>query len=96
MTDWDLITEYIRSAMEAVDETHRAAEALRARGTPEEFDAFRAEVGELIYQLTKLQTVLDDEKAFGRDELSDWLSRTFTGHPAEYRITPRMERETGC
>jgi hypothetical protein len=46
---------------------------------------------ELIEHLTRLQTVLNNEEAFAVDELVDWISKTYTGHPADYRRTPRME-----
>lgn len=92
MTDWDLMTENIRNAMQAMDEAQHAKEELLTQPTPDKFEAFRAEMQELTEHLTELQTVLDNEKAFAVDELSDWLSQTFTGHRSDYRHTPRMER----
>ena len=92
MTDWDMMTENIRLAMQAMDEAQRARDALQAQPTPDKFDAFRAQMQELIEHLSNLQTVLDDEEKFAVDELADWLSSVFTGHRADYRHTPRMER----
>ncbi|MBI5295740.1 MAG: hypothetical protein HY869_09710 [Chloroflexi bacterium] len=92
MTDWDMMTENIRNAMQAMDEAQRARQALLEQPTPDKFDAFRAEMQELTEHLTQLQTVLADEESFAVDELADWLSQVFTGHRAEYRHTPRMER----
>ena len=91
MTDWDLITEYIHNAMQAMDEAHHASHDLRENATPEAFDQFRAEMQELIEHLTKLQTVLNNEEAFAVDELVDWISKAYTGKPSDYRRTPRME-----
>lgn len=91
MTDWDLITEYIHNAMQAVDEAHGASHDLREKATPEAFDEFRAQMQELIEHLTKLQTVLDNEEAFAVDELVDWISKAYTGKPSDYRRTPRMK-----
>lgn len=92
MTDWDLITEYIHNAMEAVDQAHEATEELRKQATPETFDAFRIQMEELTDHLSKLQTVLKNEEAYAVDELADWLSQVFTGKRTEYRITPHMEK----
>jgi hypothetical protein len=92
MTDWDLMTENIRNAMQALDETQRAREALHEGPTPDKFDAFRAEMQALINELDSLQTVLGDEESFAVDELNDWLTQVFTGHRADYRHTPRMEK----
>ena len=93
MTDWDLITEYIHNAMQAVDDAHAATNGLREKASPEAFDEFRAHMNELIEHLTKLQTVLNNEEAFAVDELVDWISKAYTGKPSEYRRTPRMELE---
>ena len=92
MTDWNMMTENIRNAMQALDEAQRAREDLHTQPTPDKFDAFRAEMQELIEHLTQLQSVLANEEKFAVDELADWLSSVFTGHRAEYRQTPRMER----
>lgn len=91
MTDWDLITGYIKNAMEAVDRAHEAANGLREKPTAESFDEFRSEMEMLIERLTRLQTVLNNQEAFALDEMADWLSQAFTGQPSEYRRTPRME-----
>lgn len=92
MTDWDMMTENIRNAMQAMDEAQRARQALLEQPTPDKFDAFRSEMQELTEHLTQLQTVLANEESFAVDELADWLSQVFTGHRADYRHTPRMER----
>jgi hypothetical protein len=83
MTDWNMMTENIRNAMQALDEAQRAREALRLQPTPDTFDAFRAEMQDLIEHLTRLQSVLTNEEKFAVDELADWLSSVFTGHRAE-------------
>jgi hypothetical protein len=92
MTDWNMMTENIRNAMERMDEAQKAREALHAQPTPDKFDAFRAQMQELIEHLTKLQTVLNNEESFAVYEFNDWLSKVFTGHRAEYRHSPRMEK----
>jgi hypothetical protein len=90
MTDWDMIVEYIHNAMEAVDEAHEASHDLRHNATPDTFDEFRVKMAELTEHLTRLQTVLNNEEAFAVDELADWISKMYTGHPSDYRRTPRM------
>ncbi len=93
MTDWDLITEYIQNAMQAVDKVHEVANDLRENATPKVFDEFRSQMSELTEHLTKLQTVLDNQEAFALEELADWLSTTLGGKRPEYRRTPRMEKD---
>ena len=92
MTDWDLINEYIQSAMHAVDKAHEATNGLRENATPEAFDQFRSELGVLTDHLTQLQTVLAHQDTYALDELADWLSETFGGEHAAYRHTPHMDR----
>ena len=94
MTDWDLMTEYIHTAMHTVEKAHAASRQLRENANPETFDNFRAQLQELTENLTKLQTVLNNQEAFALDEVADWLSKAFTGKPSEYRRTPRMEVHT--
>jgi hypothetical protein len=94
MNDWDLISEYIHNAMQAVDKAHEASNGLRENATPETFDQFRAQMQELTEHLIKLQTVLDNQEAFALDEMADWLSTAFRGKRPEYRHTPRMETQT--
>ena len=94
MTDWNLMTEYIRNAMHVVEKAHVASRQLRENANPETFDSFRAQIEELTRHLTELQTVLNNQEAFALDEVADWLSRAFTGHPSEYRRTPRMQLDT--
>lgn len=92
MTDWNMMTENIRIAMQGLDEAQKAREALLAQPTPDKFDAFRAQMLELTEHLTQLQTVLNNEESFAVDELNDWLSQVFTGHRADYRHSPRMDK----
>ena len=94
MTDWDLMTEYIHNAMHVVEKAHTASRQLRENANPETFDNFRAQMQELTENLTKLQTVLNNQEAFAIDEFTDWLSKAFTGKPSEYRRTPRMQTDT--
>ena len=94
MTDWDLMTEYIHNAMHVVDRAYVASRQLRADANPETFDNFRAQMEELVDHLSKLQIVLEHQQAFAADELTDWLSKAFTGKPSEYRRTPRMQLDT--
>ena len=94
MTDWDLMTEYIHNAMHVVEKAHTASRQLRENANAETFDNFRAQLEELNEHLTKLQIVLENQQAFAVDELTDWLSRAFTGKPSEYRRTPRMQLDT--
>jgi len=91
MTDWDLINEYVKKAMHAVDKAHTATKDLRENATPEAFDQFRTEMDTLTEHLTQLQTVLDHQDTYALDELADWLSTTFGGHSPSYRHTPHLE-----
>ncbi|HLO27655.1 MAG TPA: hypothetical protein VK249_00880 [Anaerolineales bacterium] len=91
MTDWDLMTEYIRTAMHVVDKAHAATHQLRENANPETFDNFRLQLQELTASLADLQIVLNNQEAFALDELADWLSKAFTGQPSAYRRTPRMQ-----
>lgn len=95
MTDWDLITEYIHNAMQAVDKAHDVSNDLRENATPEAFDEFRSQMSTLTEHLTKLKSVLDNQESFALDEMADWLSSAFGGGRSEYRRTPRMERDSG-
>lgn len=94
MTDWDLMTYYIRNAMHVVENAHEASRQLREKATPETFDNFRAQLEALSKNLTDLQTVLNNQEAFALDELADWLSKAFTGQLSPYRRTPRMQLDT--
>jgi len=94
MTDWDLITEYIHNAMQAVDKAHAVTNDLRESATPEAFDEFRSQMNELTEHLTKLQTVLDHQETFALEELADRLAVALGGRRPEYRRTPRMEKAT--
>ena len=91
MTDWDLMVEYIRRAMEALDRAHEASNELREKTTPEKFDEFHEKLDVLTEELTRLQTVLDHQEAFALDEMADWLSLGLSGTPSEYRRTLRMK-----
>ncbi len=90
MTDWDEIVEYIHHAIQAVDEAKDAAQRLKEETTHENFDAFVEKMRQLRERQAKILMVLDNEEAYVVDELVDALSRTFTGHNADYRRTPRL------
>ncbi len=91
MTEWDEIVEFIRKAMEAVDEAHGASEELKRNTNHDTFNAFQVKMNELHERLSKLKTVLDNEEAYTMDELMDALSKVYSGHQADYRRTPRMK-----
>ena len=91
MTDWDMMIENIKHAMNALDKAHEASDELRENTSPENLDQFRNEINELTEHLTQLKTVLDNQEAFALDELADWLSQAFQGAHSEYRRTPRMK-----
>lgn len=90
MTDWDEIIDYIRNAMQAVDEAHGASENLKQETNQANFEVFREKMAQLQERQRKLLVVLNNEEAYAVDELVDALSEVFTGHRAEYRRTPRM------
>jgi hypothetical protein len=91
MTDWDEIVGYIRLAIDAVDEAHRASQSLRQEANHKTFEAFRTKMEDLQEHLAKLKAILDNEEAFAMDELMDALSKVYSGHLADYRRTPRMK-----
>ena len=91
MTDWDQIIEYMQNAIQAVDETHKTTEELRNHTTPEVLDEFRTQMQELCQHLTALQSVLEHQSTYSMDELTDMLSRYFSGSPAAFRRTTRIE-----
>jgi hypothetical protein len=93
MPEWDLIAEYIKNAMQAVEETHKAGAELEIDPDLRKWDALRAQMSELQDHLQKLQMVLNNEEAYAVDELVDALSRAFSGHASDYRRTPRMMEE---
>jgi Tfp pilus assembly protein PilO len=93
MSEMAVIAEYIRNAMQAVEETHKAGEELKKDPKAENLDSLRAQMNELQNHLSKLLTVLNNEEAYAIDELVDALTRIYTGHVAEYRRTPRMAEE---
>ncbi len=89
MTDWDLIIECMRNAMQVVEKTRNGD--LPDSDSKKELDHVRGQMQEVIERLTKLQTVLEHQGDFAVDELNDMLSKPFTGKQSEYRRTPRME-----
>lgn len=92
MTDWDLITEYIHNAMQAVDKAHEVTNDLREKATPQAFDEFHSQMSELTEHLTKLLQVLDHQETFALEELADRLSVLLGGSRSEYRRWSRMEQ----
>ncbi len=94
MTDWDLMTEYIQTAIYELDKAYAATRQVRENATPETLNNFLAQMQELTENLTNLQTVLNNQESFAVDELTDWLSDVFTGKPSSYRRTPRMRLDT--
>lgn len=91
MTDWDLMKEYLQNAMQAVDEAHAAGEKLRNHTTPEHFDAFKEQMDTLYSHLRALKQALEHESTYSMDELVDMLSEMFSGRPAAFRRTQRIE-----
>ena len=96
MTDWDLITEYIHNAMQAVDKVHEVTNDMREIVTPEVFDQFRVQMSELIEHLTNLEKVLEHQETFALEELADRLSTLLGGESSEYRRAPRMDNSTAA
>ena len=90
MTDWDLMIECIRNAMQAMDEAGHTAESLGDQHTREEINRTRQQMLKLVERLSNLKIVLNNQAAFATDELADMLNQAFTGKHTEYRRTPRM------
>ena len=93
MSDLPVIAEYIRAAMEAIEEARNASRELKEDTNHNTFDAFKAKMAELHEHLSKLKMVLDNEEAYAMDELMDALSKAYSDHRADYRRTPRMSEE---
>ncbi len=93
MSDLTMIAEYIRNAMDAIDETHQASVDLREEANHDKLKAFRAKMAALEEHLEKLKMVLDNEEAYAMDELMDAMSLAYSNHRANYRRTPRMREE---
>jgi hypothetical protein len=90
MSEMTLIAENILEAMEAVEEAHKATLDLHENIDQIAFRSFCAKLAVLEDHLSKLKMVLDNEEAYAMDELMDALSKTYSGHRADYRRTPRM------
>lgn len=91
MTEVEEISEYIRNAMSALEEAHKAGEELRNHTTPDNVDAFTRKCEELCQHLTMLKQIIERGGDFSLDELADILNQMFQGKPAPYRGTPRFE-----
>jgi Tfp pilus assembly protein PilO len=90
MSEITLMAETIHDAMQAVEEAHIAAKELKQKNDTVKFDEFRAKMAELEDHLTKLKKALDNEEAYAMDELLDALSKSYSGHRAEFRKTERV------
>ncbi|MCE9647676.1 MAG: hypothetical protein K8S20_16910 [Chloroflexi bacterium] len=90
MSDMTLIAEDILNTIHAIEEAHAATTALQNNVDTGALNAFRLKMLALQERLEKLKVVLDNEEAFAVDELVDAISNAYTGHPAKYRKTPRM------
>lgn len=90
MSDITLIAEDILNTIHAIEEAHAATKTLQNNVDTGALNAFRLKMLALQERLEKLKVVLDNEEAFAVDELVDAISKAYTGHPAEYRRTPRM------
>jgi hypothetical protein len=90
MTDWDQIVEYIHNAMQAVDQAHEAGENLRNHVSPETFDEFKMHMQELCNHLSALKNAMEHSSTYTMDEMVDVLSRMYSGKPAAYRRTHRI------
>jgi hypothetical protein len=91
MTDWNLMTKSIHNAMHIVDKAYTASRQLRENANPETFDNFRAQLQELTEDLVKIQTVIDNQEAFAREEFADWLGKAFRARASQYRRASRMQ-----
>lgn len=87
MTDWDLIAEQIRTAMQAVDQVYQAKEALEAEQNSVTLDAFAIELKSLYEKLARMKWALEHPGQFSMDEVNDALSRVMDGEPVRYRTT---------
>lgn len=89
MSEITLMAETIHDTMQAVEEAHIAAKELKEETNPVKFDEFRTKMIELEDHLTRLKAALDNEEAYVMDELMDALSKSYSGHRAEFRKTER-------
>ncbi len=84
MSDLTVIAEYIRTAMDAMEEVQEAEEVLRIQSNHENYKIFRSSMITLTEHLNRLKSMLAHEDEMALDELGNALSRAFHGQPAEY------------
>jgi hypothetical protein len=93
MTDWEMISEQIHQAMEAVDKAHAASNALRKQPSAATLDVFQEQMGKLCDHLQALKYRMNHEDIVFSDEVVDAMSKIFTGHEAPYRKSPRDKED---
>jgi hypothetical protein len=91
MTDWELISEQIHQAMEAIDEAHAASTALREKPSVPALDELQEKMKKLCEHLQALKYNMNHEDIVFADEVVDTLSEIFSGHEAPYRKSPRTD-----
>lgn len=85
MSDLTLIAEYIRDALQSLEQTQERGSNLRERVTRENYAQFRFQMNELFERLRLLNAMLRHEDEMALDELAAALDRAFEKQPSEYR-----------
>ncbi len=85
MSDLTVIAEYIRAAMDLMEQVQEAEEALRLQANHENYKALRKSMEALTERLNHLKNMLGHEDEVALDELADALNHAFHHPTAEYR-----------
>lgn len=89
MTDWELMVERIRNAMQAVENAHTAANQLRAEKNHKNMHEFREHMLALADELETIKHILDNEDIYAQDEFAEVLTQVLH-EPHVYRRIPPL------
>ncbi len=93
MTDWERMTEEIRRAMQAVEATRQASEALQREVNAETLDAFRRQMQRLCRELQSMQWLLEHPGALPMDTIDALMREWQEGKRGGYRRVPAIDDE---
>jgi hypothetical protein len=91
--DWEQWFENVQRAMKALDEAHAAKEKFTSNASPETYDAFKKEMGELCDHLSQLHQVLEHEGIYFEEEMIDAFKQMAHSQPLAYRRMPHLKNE---
>lgn len=87
MTDWELMVEQMRNAVQAVENAQQAANHLREERNNHTVHAFREHMLALANNLEALKKILDNENIYAQDEFAELLTQVLH-EPHVYRRIP--------